>query len=74
MKRSFMLAGGGMKVGYQAGVTQVLLDQAGLEFEHADGASGGCFNLAMLQSGLSGTQIADNWRKTGPFQMVVGAD
>ena len=39
--RSLVLAGGGLKVGYQAGVLQVWLDEAGLKFDHADGASGG---------------------------------
>lgn len=59
-----------MKVGYQAGVMQVLLDEAGLSFDHADGTSGGCLNLAQLQSGLSGTRIANNWRNTGPFDLT----
>lgn len=70
VRRSLILAGGGMKVGYQAGVLQVLLDEAGLRFDHADGTSGGCLNLAQLQSGLSGTRIADNWRNTGPFDLT----
>jgi predicted patatin/cPLA2 family phospholipase len=70
VRRSLILAGGGMKVGYQAGVLQVLLDEAGLTFDHADGTSGGCLNLAQLQSGLSGTRIADNWRNTGPFDLT----
>jgi len=70
MRRSLILAGGGMKVGYQAGVLQVLLDEAGLAFDHADGTSGGCLNLAQLQSGLSGTTIANNWRDTGPFELT----
>jgi predicted patatin/cPLA2 family phospholipase len=69
-RRSLILAGGGMKVGYQAGVLQVLLDEARLDFDHADGTSGGCLNLAMVQSGLSGTRIADNWRTTGPFELT----
>jgi predicted patatin/cPLA2 family phospholipase len=69
-RRSLILAGGGMKVGYQAGVLQVLLDEARLPFDHADGTSGGCLNLAMVQSGLSGTRIADNWRTTGPFELT----
>lgn len=47
---------------YQAGVLQVWLDEAGIEFDHADGASGGVFNLAMYCQGLTGRQIADNWR------------
>jgi predicted acylesterase/phospholipase RssA len=61
-KRSLILAGGGVKVAYQAGALQVWLDEAGLSFDHADGASGGVFNLAMYCQGLSGKQIADNWR------------
>jgi predicted acylesterase/phospholipase RssA len=62
-KRSLILAGGGVKVAYQAGVMQVWLDEAGLTFDHADGASGGVFNLAMYCQGLSGKEIADNWRR-----------
>jgi len=61
-KCSLILAGGGLKVAFQAGVMQVWLDEVGLEFDHADGASGGTFNLAMYCQGMSGTQIADNWR------------
>ena len=68
--RSLILAGGGLKVGYQAGVLQVWLDEAGLTFDHADGASGGCFNLAMYCQGMTGTQIADNWRNLDPFLPV----
>ena len=69
-KRSLVLAGGGLKVAYQAGVMQVWLDEAGLKFDHADGASGGCFNLAMYCQGMSGKQIADNWRTLEPFLPV----
>lgn len=65
-KRSLILAGGGLKVAFQAGVLQVWLDEAGLEFDHIDGASGGTFNLAMLCQGMSGTEIADNWRRMSP--------
>jgi predicted acylesterase/phospholipase RssA len=68
--RSLILAGGGIKVGFQAGVLQVWLDEAGLSFDHADGASGGCLNLAMYCQGLNGTQIADNWRNLDPFTQV----
>jgi len=60
--RSLILAGGGMKVGYQAGCLQVLLDELKLDFDHIDAASGGCFNAAMMASGMSGTQVADQWR------------
>src|SRR6266566_6868513 len=69
-KRSLILAGGGLKVAFQAGVLQVWLDEAGLTFDHADGASGGNFNLAMYCQGMSGKQIADNWRNLNPFLPV----
>jgi predicted acylesterase/phospholipase RssA len=59
-----------MKVGFQAGVLEVWLDEARIAFDHADGASGGCFNLAMYCQGLSGRQIADNWRNLDPFLPV----
>ena len=65
-KRSLILAGGGVKVAFQAGVLEVWLDEAGLTFDHADGASGGVFNLAMLVQGMSGREIADNWRNLDP--------
>lgn len=70
-KRSLMLAGGGLKIAFQAGVLQVWLDEAGLEFDHADGVSAACFNLAMWTQGMSGRQIADNWRNLDP---IVGVD
>ncbi|MGW1682775.1 patatin-like phospholipase family protein [Saccharopolyspora sp. NPDC002376] len=66
-KRSLILAGGGIKVAFQAGVLQVWLDETDVTFDHADGASGGTLNLAMLCQGMSGTQIADNWRSTAPL-------
>jgi predicted acylesterase/phospholipase RssA len=69
-KRALILAGGGLKVCYQAGVLQVWLDEAGLTFDHADGASGGTFNLAMYCQGMSGRRIADNWRNLDPFLPV----
>src|SRR5205823_4319873 len=69
-KRSLILAGGGIKVAFQAGVLQVWLDEAGLTFDHVDGASGGVFNLAMMTQGMSGTEIADAWRRTDPKEGV----
>jgi predicted patatin/cPLA2 family phospholipase len=65
-RRALILAGGGLKVAFQAGVLQVWLDEANITFDLADGASGGCFNLAMYCQGMSGTQIADNWRALEP--------
>jgi predicted acylesterase/phospholipase RssA len=69
-RRALILAGGGLKVAFQAGVLQVWLDEAGIDFELADGASGGVFNLAMWCSGKSGTEIADAWRRTNPLDFV----
>ncbi|MCZ0990894.1 patatin-like phospholipase family protein [Streptomyces diastatochromogenes] len=69
--RALMLAGGGVKVAFQAGVLQVWLDEAGLRFDHADGASGGTFNLAMYCQGMTGRQIADNWRDIRPLKGVT---
>jgi predicted patatin/cPLA2 family phospholipase len=66
-RRSLILAGGGIKVAFQAGVLQVWLDEAGLGFDHADGASGGVLNLAMICQGMSGTRIANNWRGLNPL-------
>ncbi len=69
-KRSLMLAGGGLKIPFQAGVLQVWLDEAGIEFDHGDGVSAACFNLAMWVQGMSGKQIADNWRHFNPTSAV----
>lgn len=74
--RGLVLAGGGLKVAFQAGVLQVLLDEArtpngeSLGFPIADGASGGAFNLALLSQGLTGREIADRWRRTRPIEGV----
>jgi len=65
-KRSLMLAGGGLKIPFQAGVMQVWLDEAGIEFDHGDAVSAACFNLAMWTQGMGGKQIADNWRNLNP--------
>jgi predicted acylesterase/phospholipase RssA len=67
-RRALVFAGGGLKVAYQAGVLQVLLDEARIEFDLADGASGGVFNLAMWCQGMTGRQIADNWRSYQPLR------
>lgn len=59
MRRSLVLAGGGAKIGWSSGVLQVLLDEAGMRFDHVDATSGSMFNLAMLLSGRSATYIAE---------------
>lgn len=69
-KRSLMLAGGGLKIAFQAGVMQVWLDEAGIEFDHGDGVSAARFNLAMWAQGMNGRQIADNWRNLNPLTGV----
>jgi predicted patatin/cPLA2 family phospholipase len=68
--RSLIFAGGGLKVAFQAGVLQVWLDETGLTFDHGDGASGGVFNLAMWAQGMSGREIADNWRGFAPTRAI----
>lgn len=70
MKRALVLGGGGAKVGWAAGVLQVLLDEAHLTFDHIDATSGSVFNLAMLLSGRSATDVADAWGDVSPRQML----
>jgi predicted acylesterase/phospholipase RssA len=60
-RRSLLLAGGGMRVAYQAGVLAAL-EEAGLGFFHADATSGGTINLAMLLSGLAPAAMCERWR------------
>ncbi len=61
MKRSVIFPGGGMRVAYQAGVFRAL-SEAGLEFFHGDGSSGGIMNLAMHLSGLSAPEMCERWQ------------
>ena len=69
-KRALILAGGGLKAAFQAGVLQVWMDEAKVKFDIADGASGGVFNLAMWCSGQSGAEIAEHWRQTNPLKLI----
>lgn len=69
-RRALILAGGGLKVAFQAGALQVWLDEAGLDFDLADGCSGGCLNLAMYCQGHSGTAMADAWRRYRPLSAL----
>ena len=59
-KRSLILAGGGMRVAYQAGVLKAF-QEAGLTFFHADGTSGVTINLAMLLSGRTPDEMCQRW-------------
>jgi predicted acylesterase/phospholipase RssA len=60
-RRSLVLAGGGMRVAWQAGVLKAL-HEAGLRFFHADGTSGGTMNLAMILSALTPDEMCRRWR------------
>jgi predicted acylesterase/phospholipase RssA len=60
-KKSLILAGGGMRVAYQAGVLMAL-EEAGIHFDHVDGTSGGIFNTGMLASGIKPIEMAEKWR------------
>jgi predicted patatin/cPLA2 family phospholipase len=68
---ALVLAGGGHKVAFQAGVLQVWLDEARVPFELADGTSGGTLNLAMWCQGMTGREIADNWRRFAPVSGIA---
>lgn len=70
--RSLVLAGGGIRVAYHAGVLQAL-EEAGLTFGHVDGTSGGIFGTAMLGSGVTPTEAARYWRRLdlGGFMRVL---
>jgi len=59
--RALVLAGGGIRVAYQAGAVKALFDE-GLLFSHGDGASGGTLNLAALLSGVCPDALCDRWR------------
>jgi hypothetical protein len=60
--RSLILAGGGVRLAYHAGVL-IALEEAGLSFDHVDGTSGGIFGTAMLASGITPKDAALRWRK-----------
>jgi predicted patatin/cPLA2 family phospholipase len=69
VRRSLVLAGGGMRVAYQAGAIRAL-EEGGITFSHADGASGGTINLAMLLSGQSPREMCDRWRDLNVHDFV----
>ncbi|MGH9133950.1 MAG: patatin-like phospholipase family protein [Ilumatobacteraceae bacterium] len=68
-RRALVLAGGGIRVAWQAGVVQAL-DEAGLTFAHGDGTSGGIFTLGMLMSGVPPSELGSRWR-TLPVRRFV---
>lgn len=58
---ALLLAGGGMRVAYQAGAVKALFDE-GMRFSYADAASGGTINLAALLSGSTPDDLCARWR------------
>lgn len=62
MKRSLVLAGGGMRVAWQAGVLKAL-EEEGIGYDHVDGTSGGILNTAMLLSGLRADEMMARWAR-----------
>ena len=58
--KSLVLAGGGMRVAWQAGVV-LALHESGLRFEHVDGTSGGVFTTAALLSGVEPLDLCERW-------------
>jgi predicted patatin/cPLA2 family phospholipase len=70
MKRSLVLAGGGAKIGWASGALQVIMDEAGIKFDHIDATSGSVFNLGMLLSGRSASYIADAWGNLEPREFM----
>ncbi|MFJ4208745.1 patatin-like phospholipase family protein [Paenarthrobacter sp. NPDC089675] len=60
MKRSLVLAGGGMRVAWQAGVMRALAEE-GLDFQHVDASSGGIMTAGMLLSGVSPKEMCQRW-------------
>jgi hypothetical protein len=60
VKRSLVLAGGGMRVAWQAGVVRALAEE-GLHFDHVDGTSGGIMTAGMLLSGVPPEDMCRNW-------------
>ena len=58
--RALILAGGGIRVAWQTGVVAAL-DEAGLDFAHGDGTSGGIFTLGMLLSGQRPEEMVRRW-------------
>lgn len=59
-RRSLVLAGGGIRLAYGAGVLRAL-EEEGLVFAHVDATSGGAINAAMLLSGLAPAEMCARW-------------
>ncbi len=68
-RRALVLAGGGIRVAWQAGVVRALAE-AGLDFDHGDGTSGGIFTLGMLLSGVPVDELGERWRTLNPRRSI----
>ena len=69
VRRSLILAGGGVRLAYHAGVLKAL-EEASVAFNHVDGTSGGIFSTAMLASGLNPEEICTRWRQLNVTHFV----
>jgi predicted patatin/cPLA2 family phospholipase len=69
-QRALILPGGGMRVAYQAGAVKALQD-SGIRFSFADGASGGTMNLAALMSGITPDDLCARWRSLDVTDFVA---
>lgn len=69
VRRSLILAGGGVRLAYHAGVLKALEEDL-ISFDHVDGTSGGIFNTAMLASGLDPEEICARWRQLNVMHFI----
>ena len=73
-RRGLVLAGGGQKVAYQAGVLEILLPalETGGQptFEQVQATSGGVLNAALMCQYQDGRRIADAWRRLRPLRAL----
>ena len=71
VKRSLILAGGGVRLAYHAGVLKAL-EEHHLSFNHIDATSGGIFGAAMLASGIHAEEAGQRWRDLKLKNFVSG--
>jgi predicted acylesterase/phospholipase RssA len=69
IRSALILAGGGIRVAWQTGVVMAL-DEAGIDFAHGDGTSGGIFTLGMLLSGQTPDEMAERWRSVNVIRFL----
>jgi predicted acylesterase/phospholipase RssA len=60
--RSLILAGGGVRLAYHAGVLKAL-EESVLTFNHVAGTSGGIFGTAMMAAGITPADACRRWRQ-----------